>query len=62
MIAKLSAFEALILADFKPTRTVILALGCDEEGGSHGYGAAALAPRLLETYGEDGVEIIVSQV
>ncbi|KAF8849205.1 Gly-Xaa carboxypeptidase [Acephala macrosclerotiorum] len=63
VIAKLSAFEALILADFEPTRTIILALGCDEEGGcgTENYGAGALSQRLLEAYGEDGAEIIIDE-
>lgn len=60
MIAKLSAFEALLGVDFRPSRTIILALGFDEEGGAgEGYGARCLADRLLQIYGEDGVEIIV---
>lgn len=63
VIAKLSAFEALLEADFKPIRTVILALGFDEESGDNGgYGARCLADRLLQIYGEDGVEIIVSEI
>ncbi len=63
MIAKLSAFEALLEADFKPTRTVILSLGFDEEGGAkQSYGSRCLANRLLEIYGEDGIEMIVSEI
>jgi Gly-Xaa carboxypeptidase len=61
VIAKLSAFEALLEADFKPTRTIIVALGFDEEGGADGgYGARCLAERLLEIYGVNSVEMIVS--
>ncbi len=63
MIATLSAFEALIEAGFKPTRTVILSLGFDEEGGGkHSYGARCLANRLFEIYVEDGIEMIVSEI
>ena len=61
MIAKLSAFEALLETNFNPTRTIVLALGFDEEGGADGgYGARCLAERLLEIYGVNGVEMIVS--
>jgi Gly-Xaa carboxypeptidase len=63
VIAKFSAFEALLEADFKPTRTVILSLGFDEEGGAkQSYGARCLADRLLEIYGQDGIEMIVSEI
>ncbi|KUJ12530.1 Gly-Xaa carboxypeptidase [Mollisia scopiformis] len=62
VIAKLSAFEALLEVDFKPSRTVILALGFDEEGGAEGgYGARCLADRLLQVYGENGVEMILDE-
>ncbi len=39
---------------------MIFAVGFDEEGGADmGQGARCLAERLLEDYGEDGIELIV---
>ena len=62
VIAKLSAFEALLEADFKPARAIVSALGFDEEGGAvGGYSASCLAERLLELYGVKGVKIIVNR-
>ena len=54
------SIDALLKVDFKPTRTVVVAVGFDEEGGAdQSYGAAALAAELLERYGRDGIEMIV---
>lgn len=62
VIAIFSAIDALLRAGFEPQRTVVFAVGFDEEGGAEGgYGARCLAERLLEIYGEDGVELIVRQ-
>jgi Gly-Xaa carboxypeptidase len=61
VIAILSAIESLLDCDFTPTRTVIVSIGFDEEGGAdQSYGARCLAQRILDIYGEDGVELIVS--
>lgn len=62
LIAMLSAIDALLDLDFRPTRTVILAVGFDEEGSSKEgpYGAAGLAKHLLEKYGRDSMELIVN--
>ena len=61
VVAILSAIDSLLAAGFDPSRTVIFAVGFDEEGGAPGgYGARCLAEHLLEVYGEDGVELIVS--
>lgn len=61
MIAILSAIDSLLKAGFEPQRTVVFAVGFDEEGGAPGgYGARSLAEHLLEVYGDDGVELIVS--
>lgn len=61
VIAILSAIDSLLKAGFEPQRTVVFAVGFDEEGGAPGgYGARSLAEHLLEVYGDDGVELIVS--
>ncbi|KAG4439432.1 hypothetical protein IFR05_005079 [Cadophora sp. M221] len=62
VIAVLSAIDALLKVGFEPQRTVVFAVGFDEEGGAEGgYGARCLADRLLEIYGEDGVELILDE-
>jgi acetylornithine deacetylase/succinyl-diaminopimelate desuccinylase-like protein len=54
------AIDALLKVHFNPIRTVIFAVGFDEEGGADvGQGARCLAERLLKDYGEDGIELIV---
>jgi Gly-Xaa carboxypeptidase len=56
----LSSIDALLDLDFKPYRTVLVSVGFDEEGGAdQSYGARCLAEHLLETYGADGIEMIV---
>ena len=56
----LTTIDALLLDGFKPSRTVVLSVGFDEEGGAdQSYGARCLAAKLLERYGRDGVEMIV---
>jgi Gly-Xaa carboxypeptidase len=60
LIAILAAIDALLSAGFEPSRTVILAVGYDEEGGSEeGLGARCLAKHLLTVYGKHGIELIV---
>lgn len=60
LIAISSAMTELHQAGFEPSRTVILAVGFDEEGGAkEGQGARCLAEMLLQRYGEDGIELIV---
>ncbi|KAF4621523.1 hypothetical protein G7Y89_g14552 [Cudoniella acicularis] len=62
LIAILTAIDCLLNANFKPRRTVIVAVGFDEEGGAPGgYGARSLAAHLLDVYGEDGMEIILDE-
>ncbi|KAG0647941.1 Carboxypeptidase [Hyphodiscus hymeniophilus] len=62
LIAILSAIDALIHCDFTPTRTVLVSIGFDEEGGlDQSNGARYLAERILETYGEDGIELIFDE-
>lgn len=61
LVAILSAIDALLNCNFKPTRTVLVSIGFDEEGGAdQSYGARCLAEHILEIYGEDGIELIVS--
>lgn len=57
----LTAIDCLLECDFKPSRTVIISVGFDEEGGAEqSYGARCLAELLLEKYGKNGMEMIVS--
>lgn len=60
LIAILSAFEALLALNFRPNRTIIMAIGFDEEGGAEeAYGAKGLSEFLLSKYGTDSMELIV---
>ncbi|MCJ1311446.1 hypothetical protein MMC25_005117 [Agyrium rufum] len=60
LIGIMEAVELLIIANFKPKRTLILSFGFDEE--TLGFeGAGHLAPVLLERYGEDGVSMIIDE-
>lgn len=62
LIAILAAIDALLKVGFEPERTVILAVGHDEEGGSEeGLGARCLAEHLLKVYGQDGIELIFDE-
>jgi Gly-Xaa carboxypeptidase len=47
-----SAIETLIAQGFKPTRTIVLAFGFDEEASGL-QGAGALSAAMHRTYGED---------
>ncbi|KAF8273163.1 carboxypeptidase S [Lactarius quietus] len=49
LIGIFSSVETLLEKDFKPTRTIVLAFGFDEEG------AQSLSQALLKTYGEDSL-------
>jgi len=46
VVGILEAVEALIASGFKPTRTIYLAFGHNEEGGGDAFGAAAIAAAL----------------
>ncbi|OCH93649.1 carboxypeptidase S [Obba rivulosa] len=60
LIGVMSTVENLLENGFKPTRSVVLAFGFDEEtSGLHG--AAAIADYLLETYGENGFALLVDE-
>lgn len=57
LIGILSAMEALLAQDFKPSRTIIFSFGFDEETGGY-RGAASIARRLEETLGQHSLAII----
>lgn len=60
LIAQLAAIEQLIEDGFEPTRTVIVALGFDEEtAGLHG--ARTMGKFLHERYGDNGIYSIVDE-
>ncbi|KAG1864846.1 hypothetical protein F4604DRAFT_1882028 [Suillus subluteus] len=59
-IGIMTAIETLLEQGFKPTRTVILAYGIDEERGGP-TGAAAIGKYLVKTYGEDSIAMIVDE-
>ncbi|KAF8216351.1 hypothetical protein K438DRAFT_1797078 [Mycena galopus ATCC 62051] len=52
LIGIMTAIETLITQDFKPTRTVVLAFGFDEEASGR-QGAGTLGPAMHGIYGED---------
>lgn len=55
-----SSIETLLEAGFKPTRTVVLAFGFDEEASGF-QGAGHLGPHLEETYGKNAFAMIVDE-
>lgn len=56
----MSAIESTLENGYKPTRTVVLAFGFDEEpDGVHG--AQTLAIELREMFGENGYAILVDE-
>ncbi|KAJ9105002.1 hypothetical protein QFC20_004443 [Naganishia adeliensis] len=60
LISIMSAVELLIEGGFKPTRTVVLAYGFDEECGGK-VGALALGKYLEEKYGRDSMLMLVDE-
>ncbi|KAJ8456279.1 hypothetical protein ONZ51_g12220 [Trametes cubensis] len=60
LIAGLQAIGALLERGFQPKRTFVWAYGFDEEA-SGVQGAGHLAPYLEETYGRDGVALILDE-
>ncbi|WWC90563.1 uncharacterized protein L201_005499 [Kwoniella dendrophila CBS 6074] len=61
VIGILSAIELLLESgDFTPTRSVILAFGCDEETGGK-VGASHLGQWIEEKYGKDSIAILVDE-
>lgn len=60
LIGILSSLEMLLVNGFKPTRSIVLAFGFDEEtSGIHG--AATLAVYLEKTYGENAFFMLVDE-
>lgn len=60
VIGILSALEHLLSSGFRPSRTLLIAFGQDEE--AHGYfGATRIAKVLEERYGRHGVAAIVDE-
>lgn len=60
LIALMEAVELLVEAGFKPTRTIIMSFGFDEEV-SGAEGAGHLSPYLLEKYGKRAMAVIVDE-
>ena len=60
LIGILSTVEFLLEKDWKPSRTVILAFGFDEETGGF-RGAAKIGEYLEDTWGKDGIEFILDE-
>ncbi|KAG6330630.1 hypothetical protein ID866_8460 [Astraeus odoratus] len=60
LIGIMSAVETMLANGYRPTRTVVLAFGFDEEcGGSQG--AQSLAVKLEEMFGKDGYAMLVDE-
>ncbi|OJA10670.1 hypothetical protein AZE42_01027 [Rhizopogon vesiculosus] len=55
LIGIMSAIEVMLEGGFKPTRTVVIASGFDEEG------ASSLATTMLERFGENGFTMLVDE-
>lgn len=60
LLGILEAIEALVHAEFQPTRTVVLSFGFDEEISGH-RGAGELAQVLVKRYGHGGAAVIVDE-
>ncbi|KAI9440732.1 hypothetical protein H4582DRAFT_2074519 [Lactarius indigo] len=60
LIGILSSVETLLEKNFEPTRTIVLALGFDEEVGGM-QGAQSLSQTLLKKYGEDSFALLVDE-
>lgn len=60
LIASLTTVETLLSSGFKPDRTVVLAIGIDEERGGK-ISATALRDYLLETYGKNAFSILIDE-
>ncbi|EJT98323.1 carboxypeptidase S [Dacryopinax primogenitus] len=60
LVGALIALELLAKHEFKPTRTIILASGFDEEiSGMHG--ARTIGELLLGRYGEEGIAFVIDE-
>ncbi|RFU28793.1 hypothetical protein B7463_g7549, partial [Scytalidium lignicola] len=62
LVTILSTIELLLNGSFNPSRTIIVAIGFDEEGGAEkSFGAQCIAEVLLQRYGKDGIELIFDE-
>ncbi|EPT05315.1 hypothetical protein FOMPIDRAFT_125395 [Fomitopsis schrenkii] len=60
LISTLTTVETLLAKGFRPTRSIVLAYGMDEERGGRA-GATAIRDYLLNHYGEDAFSITVDE-
>ncbi|KZV64635.1 carboxypeptidase S [Peniophora sp. CONT] len=60
LISILSAIELMLEKGYKPTRTVVLSFGIDEES-SGPYGAGALADYIVDVYGKNSFAFLVDE-
>ncbi|KAH9027920.1 carboxypeptidase S, partial [Lactarius hengduanensis] len=60
LIGIFSSVETLLEKGFKPTRTIVLAFGFDEEASGL-QGAGSLSQALLKKYGEDSFALLVDE-
>ncbi|KAH6916052.1 Gly-X carboxypeptidase [Coprinopsis sp. MPI-PUGE-AT-0042] len=60
LIGILATVETLVKNGFRPTRTVVLAFGFDEEASGF-KGAGYLAPAIEAIYGKNGIALIVDE-
>ncbi|KAI6148311.1 hypothetical protein BKA82DRAFT_992035 [Pisolithus tinctorius] len=60
LIGIMSAIETLLANGYRPTRTVVLAFGFDEESSGM-HGAGTLAAKLEEMFGQNGYAMIVDE-
>ncbi|KAH9066868.1 hypothetical protein EDB87DRAFT_466588 [Lactarius vividus] len=60
LIPSSSSVETLLERGFKPTRTIVLAFGFDEEASGF-QGAQSLSQALLKKYGEDSFALLVDE-
>ncbi|KAJ6581406.1 carboxypeptidase S [Mycena capillaripes] len=60
LIAQLVTVDALLRQGFKPSRTIVLAFGIDEESAGT-QGAGRIASYLEETYGRDGFSLLLDE-
>ena len=60
LIGILSTVEFLLEKDWKPSRTIVLAFGFDEETGGV-RGAAKIGEYLEDTWGKNGIELILDE-
>jgi len=60
LISLMSTVETLLEKDFKPTRSVVLAFGFDEETSGL-FGANEISKYLVENYGENGFALLIDE-